>query len=430
MTILTLLNPFGWFGTSRAKLSGGNQPGQYGPGLVEGSAAGQAVTPETALSLSAYWACVKLIGQTIGTLPLELFHQRADGARTLAIDHPLFDLLHDQPNAEHSAVEFWEGIGACLAVWGNAYALKQKLGNRIVALEPLRPFWMSVFRNGDGDPVYRYNDPKGRVDYAAEDLLHVRGFGFADLVGLSAIAFARQPVGTALAAQEASGSVFRNGMRPSGWFKFKGGTGILTADQTRQAKERLVDPFTGAGNAAKVGILPGDFDWIGTNINPTDVALIETMRFGVEEVCRGFGVPPVMVGHAGPGQTMWGSGVEQIVLGFLTTGLRPYLHRIEAAIGRDIIGRAERKVVRCAFNVDELLRGDNKGRAAVDQSLANTGIATRNEIRAGRGLRPMPGGDTLTVQSALIPIDMLGTIVNPPRDKSVSSGSDDKSEPF
>ena len=108
----------------------------------------------------------------------------------------------------------------------------------------------------------------------------------------------------------------------------------------------------------------------------------------------------------------------------MTTGLRPYLHRIEAAIGRDIIGRADRRTLRASFDVEELLRGDNKGMAEVDQSLANTGILTRNEIRARRGLPPKPGGDTLTVQSALLPIDMLGKVAKLPKDKEVEPGAD------
>lgn len=428
MTVLSLLNPFGWFGTSRAKLSGGNQPGQQARGFGGMSAAGQVVGPESALTLSTYWACVRLIGQTIGTLPLNLFEQDADGGRTPALDHPLYDLLHDQPNADLTAVEFWEGAGACLTIWGNFYALKQRLGARIVALQPLKPFLMAPYRADDGRIVYRYTEGGKVSEFEAEDVFHVRGFGFGDIVGLTPVAYARQSIGAALAAQETSGAMFRNGMRVSGWFRYKGG--VLTAAQVEQTKAALVDPYTGSENAAKVGILPGDFDWVQTTMNASDAQLLEQMRFGVEDICRSFGVPPVMVGHAGAGQTMWGSGVEQIVLGFLTTGLRPYLHRIEAAIARDLIGRAQRRTIRAAFDTEELLRGDNKGRALVDSQLANAGVLTRNEIRASRNLPPVPGGDTLTVQSALLPIELLGTVAKLPTDKPVDPGADvDVTEP-
>ena len=428
MTVLSLFNPFGWFGGSPAKLSGGQQPS----GIASSSNwAGRPVTPETALSLSAYWACVKIIAQTIGTLSLDLFQVKADGSRILALDHPLYDLLHDEPYDGQTSVEFWEGVGACLAVWGNAYALKHYVGPRLVALELLRPIYMSVTRRADASALYRYSDPLLGAPqvFTADQLFHVRGFGFGDVVGLSPLAFNRNSIGTAIAADEAAGTVFRNGLRVAGWFKFKGAQGILKPEQREDARRSLVEPYQGAENAGKVGILPGDFDWVAVNMNPSDAQLLDNRKLNVEEICRCFGVPPVLVGHIAQGQTMWGSGIEHIVLAFMTTGLRPYLHRIEAAIGRDIIGRAQRKTFRATFNVEELMRGDNKGMAEVDQSLANTGINTRNEIRARRGLPPKPGGDTLTVQSALLPIDMLGKVSKLPKDKEVEPGADVDSGP-
>ena len=252
----------------------------------------------------------------------------------------------------------------------------------------------------------------------------MRGFGFGDLVGLSPLVFNRHSIGTALAVDEAAGRIFRNGLRVTGWFRYKGAQGILKPEQRQDALKALSDGYVGSQNAGKAGVLPGDFDWIGTAMNPADAEMLNNRKLNVEEICRAFGVPPVMVGHIGQGQTMWGSGIEHIVLAFMTTGLRPYLHRIEAAIGRDIIGRADRRTLRASFDVEELLRGDNKGMAEVDQSLANTGILTRNEIRARRGLPPKPGGDTLTVQSALLPIDMLGKVAKLPKEKEVEPGAD------
>lgn len=426
MSILNLLNPFGWFGGYVAKLSGGNQPGQSTGAYGYGSSAGKSVTPEAALRLSAYWACVKIIAQTIGTLPLDLYSMGKDGARTLATDDPLYDLLRHQPCADHDAVEFWEGVGASIAVWGNSYSLKEKIGGRLVSLEPLRTYWMNVFRNSDGSLTFRYSDPFSKqVDYTADDILHVRGFGFCDFVGLSPIAFHSQFLGSAIAADEVTGSVFRNGMRMSGWFRYKSGNGILNKQQQDDTRAALITPYVGSEHAGKVGLLPGDFDWIQTNMNPSDAQLLDNRRMNVEEICRAFGVPPVLVGHVSTGQTMWGSGVEHIVLAFMTTGLRPYLSRIQAAIGRQLIGRANRGTLVAAFDLEELLRGDNKGLAETNSQLANNGIKTRNEIRRGSyNLPPVKGGDTLTVQSALLPIDMLGKVAKLPRDKIVDPGAD------
>jgi HK97 family phage portal protein len=425
MAVLSLLNPFGWFSGYQAKLTGGNQPG---PHAVDGysTSAGQSVTPENALRLSTYWACVKIIAQTIGTLPLNLFEQLDNNDKRLAVDNPLFDLLRYQPAADYDAVEFWEGVGACLAVWGNSYSLKIKgVGGKVIALEPLRPFWMSVFKDEDGSPVYRYADPyKKRIDYTSDDVFHIRGFGFGDLVGLSPIACSAQILGGALAADETANSLFRNGMKMGGWFRWKRET-VLTPKQMQDAREALIYPMQGSSNAGKVGILPGDFDWLGGTMNPVDAELMNNRRMNVEEICRGFGVPPIVVGHITPGQTMWGTGVEHINLAFLTTGLRPYLRRIESAIGRQLIGRQNRKTIIARFDVEELLRTDNKGTAETNAQLVNTGIKTRNEVRKDAyNLGPIDGADVLTVQSALLPIDKLGLVARLPNDKPVVAGED------
>ena len=427
MTIsLSLLNPFGWF-NYRAKLSGGSFPGQSSRIGYGGSNAGVAVTPETALQLETYWACVKIIAQTIGTLPMMLYDVQKNGSQKLASDNPLYDILAFQPNADHTATEFWEGVGACLAVWGNAYALKLRSGSRIVGLVLLRPLWMNVFRAPDGSAIYRYTDPLiGQMDYVLDDLMHVRGFGFCDFVGLSPIAFGKDTLGRAIAANDAAGSLFRNGLKLGGFFQYKGTAngGVLNSEQREEVKKALIEPYSGSENAGKIGVLPASFDWVATGINPVDAELMNNRRMSIEEIARSFGVPPILIGHSAEGQTMWGSGVEQIVLAFMTTGLRPYLHRIEAAISRDVIGRANWKTLRAKFDVDELLRGDSKGQAEIDQQLANAGILTRNEIRADRGLPPMVGGDKLTVNSALLPIDMLGKVARLPKDKEVQPGGD------
>lgn len=425
MAIWSLLNPFGWFSSGPAKLSGGNQPGApYG---LDGyaNAAGKVVSPETAMRLSAYWACVKLYGQTMGSLPLELYRSTDGGGQVLASDDPLYDILRHQPCADHDAVEFWEGIGACLANWGNAYALKVMNGARLIALEPLRPFWMQVYRGDDGAPIYRYSDPTTKqVDYTPDQIFHVRGFGFCDIVGLTPLAFFAQFLGASIAADEVGGSLFRHGMRIAGWFRYKGGNGILTKAQQDETRHAFKD-YVGTENAGKAGILPGDFDWLPTTMNPADAQLLENRRFNVEEICRAFGIPPILVGHIAQGQTMWGSGVEHIVLAWMTTGFRPHLRRVEAAIGRQIIGRAGRQTLNAVFDVEQLLRGDNKGMADTASQLANNGIKTRDEIRRDfYNLPPIPGGNKATVQGALIPIDKLGEIARLPKDKPVEPGAD------
>lgn len=433
MSVLTLLNPFGWFGAYRAKLSGGSAPGQDRGAYSDPSSSGVPVTPDKALQLEAYWACVKIIAQTIGTLPLTLNTLKPDGSRAPAPDNPLYDLLGFMPNADNTATEFWEACGGCLAVWGDFFAVKHMAAGRIVSLEVLRPFWMDPYREKDGTPIYRYTDPVlGRTEYRAEDLLHVKGFGFGDMVGLSPIQFNRQTLGRAIAANEAAAGLFRNGLKTPGYFEYKGTAngGVLNEEQLGRAKKAIIEPMQGSVNAGTPGMLPASFGWVSLGINPVDAELMTNRRMSVEEICRSFGVPPVLVGHAMEGQTMWGSGVEHIVRAFMTTGLRPYLHRIETCIGRDIIGRADWKKLRAVFEVDELLRGDSKAQSDIDMQDANSGIRTRNEIRARRNLPPLPGGDALTANGALMPLTLLGQKPPAPGGGDGSSqGGEPKPEP-
>lgn len=418
------LGSFGsWFGSFPAKLTGGQGNARRDEG--GGTWANRPATPEQALQLAAFWACVKLIGQTVGTLPVRLYTLNPDRSRTEAFDDPLYDLLQSQPNADFTGVEFWEGVAFCLALWGNAYAAKStRADGSLISIELLRPFWMTVVKDRNtGETVYQYSDPQlGYTEFRREDLLHVRGFGACDVVALAPIRFARQTIGSALAAEESAGRLFSNGMRVGGWFKYTGANKILTSEQREEFRRALVEPYTGTENAHKAGMLPGDVDWLATSMNAEDAQLLANRRMNVEEICRWFGIPPILIGHAAEGQTMWGTGQESIVRSFLTMGLRPLVHRIEACIARDIIGKARRATMKAEFDLSELVRGDTKVQGDIDSQDVNNGLRTRNEVRASRNLPPMPGGDTLTVQSALIPIDMLGKV--PPTGKLMKPADD------
>lgn len=374
-----------------------------------GTWAGEPITPETAMQVSAFWACVRLISQTVGSLPLGIYERQADGSRKLQPDHPLYRLVHDAPNANQTAVEFWEGVLGSVCIVGNAFAEKKRNGQgQVVSLEPLCSDWMTVELTSAGAIRYRYRDPQRdeRV-LSQEQVFHVRGFGTGGLVGLSPIAFARQSLSSSRAAERAAASIFANGMRPSGWLLYKGGT--LTPEQREQARKVLIEPMTGAANAGKTGILEADFDYRQATLSPEDSQMIETRSFSVEDVCRWLGVPPILIGHASQGQTMWGSGIEQIVIGWLTLGLRTYLIRTEQAIKRQLLRPDEQATLYPEFSVEGLLRADSTARANFYSTMAQNGIMTRNEIRSKENLPAMEGGDVLTVQVNLTPLADLGS---------------------
>jgi HK97 family phage portal protein len=380
--------------------------------LLQESYAGKCVNADSALTISSYWACVRLIAQSIGTLPLLLYERGEDNSRTIKSSEALYTILHDQPNGDQTACEFWEGATASLCVWGNSYALKEfnasARGSNLSALRPLATLLVNPYRNKDGDLIYRFTDRNKVEEYPEEKIFHIRGFGFGGDVGLSPISYARQTLGNTLATDEAAARMFSNGMRPGGFFTFPK---LLSPEQRTQAKKALIEPYIGAENAYKIGILEAGVDWKNVVIPPEDAQLLQSRSFNVEETCRWFGVPPIMVGHASAGQTMWGSGVEQILIGWLTLGLRPYLSRIEQAIKRSLLTPEQRRTLYAEFIVEGLLRGDAASRATFYSTLAQNGILTRNEIRAKENLSRSSeeGADALTVQVNLVPISKLGT---------------------
>lgn len=368
------------------------------------SAAGKRVTPDTVLQLATAWSCIRLLSETIGTLPLPVYRRNGE-AKEPARDLPLYGMLHDSPNADQTAAEFIEAIIVCLNLWGNSYGEKKMIGGRLVAIEQLRPDLMRVRRDSRGRRRYDYSAPGGRREYAEDEIFHVRGFGAGGDVGLSPISYARQTMGTSLAADETAAETFRNGLQLSGFVTEAAGT-KATPDQ-RKDLMALFNDFMGSMNAGKVMPLPHGFDFKGLSMNPEDAQLLQTRKFHVEEICRWFRVPPFMIGHTEK-STSWGTGLEQQMIGFLTFSLRPYLTRIEQAIKKQLIPATDRSAIFAEFNLDGLLRADSQGRAALLSALGQNGYITRNEGRALDNRPPMAGGDVLTVQSNLLPLDQLG----------------------
>lgn len=375
-------------------------------------------TVDAAMQVGTIWACVRLLSETIGTLPVGVYQKDAKGGRSPAIEHPLYALLHDSPNADQTAAEFFEAIVACLCLWGNYYAEKEINGaGEVAALTPLRPDQTKVFRDkATGARRYRVTE-EGKTRTLDEDkVFHVRGFGIGGDVGLSPIGYARKTIGMATTTDDAARSAMRNGIRPGGFLIVPGKP---TPEQKQDLRKTFLDPVTGAGNTGRAGILEQGLDWKEANgIPPEDLQLLEGRSFNVEELCRWYRVPPFMIGHTEK-STSWGTGLEQQMIGFLTFSLRPYLTRIEQAVKKQLLKSKDRAGVYIEFNLEGLLRADSQGRAALYSTFAQNGISTRDEIRGRENWPAMPGGNILTVQSNLVPLDQLG---------NVAAGSDNQAK--
>lgn len=378
--------------------------------------AGRDVSIDGALQLSTYWACTRLISETIGTLPGGMYKREKNGSKESASEHWLYSLLHDSPNGDQTAAEFWEGLAVSLCTAGNAYARKEFAddGKRLISLTPLssEPGQMDVSRDKQGRLRYKYTFRGKAYDDTEEKIFHIRGFGAGGDLGLSPVAYARQTLGLAEAIAHSAGATFKNGMKASVFFTSPAGV-KMNNDQRAEFRKAFIDPYIGAEASASAGLLEHGTDVKTVSLPPKDAEMLMSWKFSVEEICRWLRVPPILIGHSAEGQTMWGSGVEQIMLGWLTLGLRPYLTRIEQAVKKRLLSADERKIFFFEFNVEGLLRADSAGRAALYSVMAQNGLKTRNEMRSLENDPPKPGGDDLTVQSNLLPIQMLGKI--PPK---------------
>jgi HK97 family phage portal protein len=367
-----------------------------------GSSAGVSVTDQSALTISTFFACLRLVAGTIAALPLPVYRRGADGVAVEARDTQLWKVLRESPNADQTPLDYIEFLVISMLMRGDHFARKLVEGGRLIGLEPVRPDIVKVSRGAGGERRYRWAWGGERFDLGEDDVFHVRGFGGGPLGGLSVLAYARESLGIAIAADRAAGSMFANGIQTTGALSF---AEFLSPEDREIARNDMTEQFAGAHNAGKPFILEGGADWKQISMNADEAQLLESRAWSVEEVCRWFGVPPVLIGH-NEKTTSWGTGVEQMVLGFLKFTLTPYLKRIELAIAKQLLSPAERRAGLFAeFNVEGLLRGSSKERAAFYHYALSDGWATRNEVRRKENLPPVDGGDVITVQSQNIALE-------------------------
>lgn len=363
---------------------------------------GETVTFDKALSLDAVWACINLKADTCSTLPCMVYE--GDQGK-VATDHILYELLHDQPNVDDTATEFWWMCVLSLCLDGNFFAEKKMIGDRLVSLQPLHPLSVKVKRDTRNNRFYEVSEDGKPRKVAANRMLHVRGAVVPGQDrGLSPIGVLRNSIGNALAAEKTAGRMFANGMQASG---FVTSDQVLQKEQRTQVRE-MISQFSGSDKAGKIAVLEAGLKYQQLSISPEDAQMLQTRQFSVEQICRIFGIPPVMVGHAANGTTTWGSGIEQLILQFVKSSLRPTLKRIEAAIRRDLMTPDERKTLTVKFNLEGLLRGDSAARAAFYSTMVQNGIYDRNFVRGLENQPPRPEASALTAQTNLAPLALLG----------------------
>lgn len=356
-----------------------------------------------AVGLAATWACYRLIAETNAQAPAGVFRTAPDGTRTPARDHPLYGLLHDSPNADQTAFDFWDYVNSALELRGNAFALKERGTLGVVrALTLVPPDAMSVRRTNSGALRYSWAEGSARREEPQENVLHIRGPGGNALGGVSPLSMCRGPFHAALSAERTAAALMRNGVRPSGTLSTD--TKFGTPEQRAEVEELLNEKFVGAMNAGRPMLLDGGLKWEQLTIDPVDAQLLESRKFSGEEICRIFRVPPAMVGF-GDKSSNWGTGKEVDVLGFVKFSLLPRLKRIEQALMKQLLTPGDRaEGITIEFNLEGLLRGDSAGRAAFYERMTRIGAMTINEVRRLENLPPVEGGDVPRMQMQNVPI--------------------------
>jgi HK97 family phage portal protein len=374
------------------------------------STSGEEVTFDRAMQLDAVWACVNLISNAIGTLPCIVYGE--DGV-TPATDDPLYDLLHDLPNVDDTAPEFWNMVVLCLLLDGNFFAEIKRVGGRIVALNPMHPLAVQVRRDPERGYAryYEYNQrfymqaPTGVRRIEEVDMFHVRGQMIPECDrGLSPIYFAHNSIGNAIAGEKAAGKMFKSGLIAT---TFLFADQVLKPEQRKQIEDSLTK-FAGAEKAGGVTVMEAGMKAQPITINPIDAQMLESRQYSVEQICRIFGVPPVMIGHAANGTTTWGSGIEQLILQFYKSCLLPLVGRIEATICRDLLTPQQRKNRKVRFNFTAYLEGDSTARANFLTKMVAGSIYTVNEAREYENKPDVEGGDKIIANGTMTPLDKLG----------------------
>lgn len=398
------LNDAGWWQRFWSRVAGRRpklDPGtRVEPFSSYRSRAGSVVDVDTALKIAAVWACVRLKAQTISSLPLHL----RDQDNKIAHGHNIYRLLHKAPNADMGPSEFKEVISSSLDLWGNFYAQIVRSGSRIISLEILSAEEMTVERTKSG--VIRYAYKEDEV-FSEADILHIRGFTLDGLIGLSPIQYAARTLGAQMDANDAADREFASGLKTG--LVIESGERILQPEQRerlrRNLREYSLPEKTNEPIVLEAGQKISNIN--GLKMNPADAQLLESRYFGIEEICRAFGVPPQLIGHTDKASS-WASSLEQTNMGFLTYGLQPMLVRIEQTMQRKLLSPSERDLYSAKFSVEGLLRSDSQSRAGFYASMLQNGVMTRNEVRALENLPAVDGADDLTIQLNLTPVNKVG----------------------
>lgn len=397
----------GLFGFGQARDKPVDKAADAGYSFLFGcTTSGKPVNERTAMQTTAVYACVRILAEAIASLPLHVYEYQNDGGKKLVHNHPLYYLLHDEPNPEMTSFVFRETLMSHLLIWGNAYAQIIRDGaGRVLGLYPLLPDKMEVQRDDRGNIYYVYSrnsdeNPMfkeyGNIKLKAEDVLHIPGLGFDGLIGYSPIAMAKNAVGMTLACEEYGASFFANGANPGGVLEHPG----VLKDPSK-VRESWNSVYRGVNNAHKIAVLEEGMKYQQIGIPPEEAQFLETRKFQINEIARLYRIPPHMVGDLDKSSF---SNIEQQSLEFVKYTLDPWVIRWEQSLQRSLFLPGEKGKYFIKLNVDGLLRGDYQSRMNGYAVGRQNGWFSANDIREMENMNPIPdeeGGNLYLVNGAM-----------------------------
>lgn len=351
------------------------------------SSAGVLVNASRAWQISAVHACIRVLAEDVASLPLDVFRRKANGDRVKVPDHPLYDVLHRQPNNWQTSFEWRETMMGHVLLRGNAYSeIVPGPKGFVGQLIPLHPDFVFPMLRDNGTMAYSFRPPgKEPRTLLQHEVFHLRGISDDGIVGLFPLELQREVFGTAIATEEYGASMFRNGAQLGG---------IITHPKTLQKAGRdrirkMLKRFTGSQNAFKTLLLEEDMKWTQVAMRARDAEFMLSRKFSVIEICRAFRMQPHKIQDL---ERSTFSNIEHQAIEHVVDTVRPWLVRWEQAISRDLILRPN--TFYAEFNVDALLRGDIASRYTAYGIGVERGWLTRNEVRERENMNSLEGLDT------------------------------------
>lgn len=411
----------------------GNAFEWYGGGQ---QAAGVTVTPETAMRSSAVWRCVTLISGTMMSAPLGVYEHLPDGGRRYLPDHPFNRFLQVEPNEEMSGPEFIELQAMAMLLRGNGYGLMRQARNgTITSIDYFHPARVLPFRSSDNSIWYRFTNLDGTTETVhGSYVIHLRGPGrdAGGIRALSAIAHHAQSIGINLASREYTSGQFERGLLTNDYFQFPAGS-TVSKEQRAAFKEFLRKKALGVTNAHNPLLLENGGEWKRVSVSAKDAQLLELLQYSVVDVARIFGTPPHMIGETSAA-TSWGTGIEQMTVGYKLYTVMPHMRRFAKELTRKLFPVIGAKVSKLFidFDADALQVGDSKAQGEYfSRALGGNqlpGWMSQNEVRRMKNLAPRSDPDADKIYFPLAPAPAPGGHNGAPAPDEPNGDAEDASQ--